>query len=82
MLLVAPVREEQRVPIPAGQLRTMETDPDLRHLEFDEVLERVDRDGDLMAALGRPVPGTRSLVTQPAQPTATFICSNARIASA
>ena len=45
-------------------------DPDLRHLEFDEVLERVDRDGDLMAALGRPVPGTRSLVTQPAQPTA------------
>jgi carbamoyltransferase len=31
MLLVAPVRPEHRVPIPAEQLRTMEHDPDLRH---------------------------------------------------
>ena len=30
MLLVAPVREEQRVPIDPEQLRTMEDDPDLR----------------------------------------------------
>ena len=27
--------------------------PDLRHLRFDEVLERVARDGDLLAPLGR-----------------------------
>src|SRR5262249_26269617 len=31
MLLVAPVREEQRVPIPADQRAVMATDPDLRH---------------------------------------------------
>jgi carbamoyltransferase len=31
MLLVAPVREGQRVPIPEEQRRVMETDPDLRH---------------------------------------------------
>jgi carbamoyltransferase len=31
MLLVAPVREKHRVPIPPDQLRMMETDPDLRH---------------------------------------------------
>ncbi len=31
MLLVAPVRECHRVDIPDGQLRVMETDPDLRH---------------------------------------------------
>ena len=31
MLLVAPVLERRRVPIPAGQRRVMETDPDLCH---------------------------------------------------
>ena len=32
-------------------------DPDLRHLRFDEVLERVERDGDLLAGLDENVPG-------------------------
>jgi len=31
MLLVAPVRESRRVPIPTESLQTMNTDPDLRH---------------------------------------------------
>ena len=31
-------------------------DPDLRHLRFDEVLERVERDGDLLAGLDAPLP--------------------------
>lgn len=31
-------------------------DPDLRHLRFDEVLDRLDRDGDLLADLDPPVP--------------------------
>ncbi|MGE0215383.1 ATP-dependent DNA ligase [Mycolicibacterium sp.] len=31
-------------------------DPDLRHLTFDEVLDRYDRDGDLLAELDPPVP--------------------------
>src|SRR5205085_63677 len=31
MLLVAPVLEPHRVPIPAAQRQVMETDPDLRH---------------------------------------------------
>ena len=31
-------------------------DPKLRHLRFDEVLERVDRDGDLLAELDEAVP--------------------------
>jgi bifunctional non-homologous end joining protein LigD len=32
-------------------------DPELRHLRFDEVLDRVARDGDLIAALDGGVPG-------------------------
>ncbi len=31
-------------------------DPDLKHLTFDEVLDRLDRDGDLLADLDPPVP--------------------------
>jgi carbamoyltransferase len=31
MLIVSPVREDRRVPIPPEQKRMMETDPDLRH---------------------------------------------------
>ncbi|MGP4053950.1 ATP-dependent DNA ligase [Mycobacterium sp. 4D054] len=31
-------------------------DPDLRHLMFDEVLDRLDRDGDLLADLDPPLP--------------------------
>ncbi|MBB2990924.1 bifunctional non-homologous end joining protein LigD [Mycolicibacterium iranicum] len=36
-------------------------DPDLRHLTFDEVLERLDRDGDLLADLDDPLPTTDKL---------------------
>ncbi|AGB25514.1 DNA ligase D/DNA polymerase LigD [Mycobacterium sp. JS623] len=36
-------------------------DPKLRHLRFDEVLERVDRDGDLLADLDESVPLTDQL---------------------
>lgn len=32
-------------------------DPDLRQLRFDEVLDRVDRDGDLLAGLDAPLEG-------------------------
>ncbi|XTP33652.1 ATP-dependent DNA ligase [Mycobacterium sp. TJFP1] len=32
------------------------SDPDLRQLTFDEVLDRLDRDGDLLAGLDPPVP--------------------------
>ena len=32
-------------------------DPDLRHLRFDEVLERVARDGDLLDGLDEACPG-------------------------
>ncbi|MCX6502473.1 MAG: ATP-dependent DNA ligase [Microbacterium sp.] len=35
-------------------------DPDLRHLEFDEVLARVAREGDPLAPLGRPVTSVSS----------------------
>lgn len=38
-------------------------DPDLRHLHFDEVLERVDRDGDLFAALDENAPVADKLTT-------------------
>ena len=31
-------------------------DPELRHLTFDEVLERLERDGDLIAELDEPLP--------------------------
>ena len=31
-------------------------DPDLRHLTFDEVLDRLDRDGDLITELDEPLP--------------------------
>ncbi|MFB1294982.1 ATP-dependent DNA ligase [Mycobacterium sp. pW049] len=36
-------------------------DPKLRHLKFDEVLERLDRDGDLLAELDEPLPATDKL---------------------
>lgn len=36
-------------------------DPDLRHLTFEEVLERLDRDGDLLADLDDPLPTTDKL---------------------
>ncbi|MET0699635.1 MAG: non-homologous end-joining DNA ligase, partial [Mycobacterium sp.] len=47
-------RDEPTVAAP----RTWEEieDPDLRHLRFDEVLERVARDGDLLAALDEDAP--------------------------
>jgi len=38
-------------------------DPDLRHLRFDEVLERVERDGDLFAALDEDAPVADKLTT-------------------
>ncbi|MDT5176851.1 MAG: bifunctional non-ous end joining protein LigD [Mycobacterium sp.] len=38
-------------------------DPDLRHLRFDEVLERVERDGDLLAALDESAPLPDKLTT-------------------
>ena len=54
-------REEPTVAAP----RTWEEieDPDLRHLRFDEVLERVERDGDLLAGLDEPVPESDKLTT-------------------
>jgi bifunctional non-homologous end joining protein LigD len=36
-------------------------DPALRHLTFDEVLERLDSDGDLLAGLDEPLPATDKL---------------------
>ena len=36
-------------------------DPALRHLTFDEVLERLDADGDLLAGLDEPLPATDKL---------------------
>ncbi len=47
-------REQPTVAAP----RTWEEieDPELRHLRFDEVLERVARDGDLLQGLDEPVP--------------------------
>jgi bifunctional non-homologous end joining protein LigD len=38
-------------------------DPDLRHLRFDEVLERVERDGDLLEGLDETVPLPDKLTT-------------------
>jgi DNA ligase D-like protein (predicted ligase)/DNA ligase D-like protein (predicted polymerase)/DNA ligase D-like protein (predicted 3'-phosphoesterase) len=38
-------------------------DPDLRHLRFDEVLERVERDGDLLAGLDENAPLPDKLTT-------------------
>jgi DNA ligase D-like protein (predicted polymerase)/DNA ligase D-like protein (predicted ligase)/DNA ligase D-like protein (predicted 3'-phosphoesterase) len=38
-------------------------DPDLRHLRFDEVLERAERDGDLFAALDEDAPVADKLTT-------------------
>ncbi|MGU3500649.1 ATP-dependent DNA ligase [Mycobacterium sp. C31M] len=38
-------------------------DPDLRHLSFEEVLERVERDGDLLAGLDEPLPEADKLTT-------------------
>ncbi len=38
-------------------------DPDLRHLRFDEVLERVARDGDLLEGLDESVPQADKLTT-------------------
>lgn len=38
-------------------------DPDLRHLRFDEVLDRVERDGDLLAALDEDAPLPDKLTT-------------------
>ncbi len=36
-------------------------DPDLRHLTFDEVLDRLETDGDLLAELDPPLPATDKL---------------------
>jgi DNA ligase D-like protein (predicted polymerase)/DNA ligase D-like protein (predicted ligase)/DNA ligase D-like protein (predicted 3'-phosphoesterase) len=54
-------REEPTVAAP----RTWEEieDPDLRHLRFDEVLERVARDGDLLEGLDENVPLADKLTT-------------------
>src|SRR3954467_718077 len=54
-------REEPTVAAP----RTWEEieDPDLRHLRFDEVLERVERNGDLLEGLDEPVPESDKLTT-------------------
>ena len=38
-------------------------DPDLRHLRFDEVLERLDRDGDLLADMDADAPVADALTT-------------------
>lgn len=38
-------------------------DPDLRHLTFDEVLDRMDRDGDLLAELDEVLPVADRLTT-------------------
>ncbi|SEH65134.1 ATP-dependent DNA ligase LigD ligase module /ATP-dependent DNA ligase LigD phosphoesterase module /ATP-dependent DNA ligase LigD polymerase module [Mycolicibacterium rutilum] len=38
-------------------------DPDLRHLRFDEVLERLDRDGDLLADMDADAPVADALST-------------------
>ncbi|MCV7301059.1 ATP-dependent DNA ligase [Mycobacterium barrassiae] len=38
-------------------------DPDLRHLRFDEVLERVERDGDLLAEMDTDAPVADALTT-------------------
>ena len=54
-------RDEPTVAAP----RTWEEieDPDLRHLRFDEVLDRVERDGDLLAPLDEIVPLADKLTT-------------------
>jgi bifunctional non-homologous end joining protein LigD len=54
-------REEPTVAAP----RTWEEieDPDLRHLRFDEVLERFERDGDLLAGLDEDIPESDRLTT-------------------
>ena len=54
-------REDPTVAAP----RTWEEieDPDLRHLRFDEVLERVERDGDLLEGLDENVPVADKLTT-------------------
>ncbi|WP_163896405.1 ATP-dependent DNA ligase [Mycolicibacterium hippocampi] len=39
------------------------SDPDLRHLTFDEVLDRLDRDGDLLADLDPWLPASDRLTT-------------------
>lgn len=39
------------------------SDPDLRHLRFDEVLQRVSEDGDLLAALDEDAPVADKLTT-------------------
>jgi bifunctional non-homologous end joining protein LigD len=54
-------REQPTVAAP----RTWEEieEPDLRHLRFDEVLERVERDGDLLAALDESAPLPDKLTT-------------------
>ncbi len=54
-------REEPTVAAP----RTWDEieDPDLRHLRFDEVLERVERDGDLLEGLDENVPLADKLTT-------------------
>jgi len=54
-------REEPTVAAP----RTWDEieDPDLRHLRFDEVLERVERDGDLLAEMDADAPVADALTT-------------------
>ena len=45
-------------------------DPKLRHLRFDEVLKRVEKDGDLLAPLDEPVPTVGVLPSQAGGPPA------------
>ncbi|MFV8049634.1 ATP-dependent DNA ligase [Mycobacterium sp. 48b] len=54
-------REHPTVAVP----RTWEEigDPDLRHLRFDEVLQRVSDDGDLLSGLDDDAPGADKLTT-------------------
>jgi len=62
---IAPYSMRGRVEPTVAAPRTWEEieDPELRHLRFDEVLERVERDGDLLAALDENVPLPDKLTT-------------------
>ena len=62
MLLVAPVREERRVPIDPEQLRTMEDDPDLRRRVN---VVRSDDPGRHPRRLQRPAPDRRRATRNP-----------------
>lgn len=62
---IAPYSMRGRAQPTVAAPRTWEemTDPDLRQLRFDEVLERVERDGDLLAGLDDPLPKPDKLTT-------------------